>query len=278
MRKFLVIEDYLNKKINRLLIVASLPTENYHKRVLAICECGNRVEVVLGSVVRGHTKSCGCYNQELRSARGKVSNLKHGLTGTPEYKSWQHMLSRCYTETDHKYPIYGGRGIKVCDHWRNSFENFLGDMGKKPASSGLAKDHYTLGRIDNDKDYCPENCRWELPQQQADNRSMCKKITIDGITLNRQQWATKLGIKYDTVMSRVARGLDDITALTAPVIKKVFVPAVTIDGVTLSPLQWSIRLGIRPNAVRKRIRRGWSAYDAITTPMDLDKPNYKPKA
>lgn len=105
---------------------------------------------------------------EIRAAasewmRGNKSARKHGYSGTRLYKVWVMMKQRCYNPKNFKYPIYGGRGIKVCDRWLNSFEAFLEDMGERP--EGLQVD-----RIDNDGDYEPGNCRWSTAKEQANNR------------------------------------------------------------------------------------------------------------
>lgn len=139
--------------------------------------CGRKVEKVANEVKRGKCKSCGC-NQNL-------ATTTHGMTGTKMYHRWQGMIARCYRKTNSHYKSYGGRGIKVCERWRHSFENFLEDMGEPPFKDAQ------IDRIDNDKDYEPSNCRWATPLQNAHNKQKTKFKNI-----------TKYHNKYKVVIAR----------------------------------------------------------------------------
>ena len=123
------------------------------------CECGIEKEVIGGSLKSGKSKSCGCLSRDL--------TIKHGMEGTAVYNTWASMLTRCRNKNNAFYKNYGGRGISVCDSWLQ-FENFYADMGDKP--EGMS-----LDRINNDGNYCVENCKWSTPKEQANNRSNSKK-------------------------------------------------------------------------------------------------------
>jgi hypothetical protein len=123
------------------------------------------------------------------------------------------MKLRCY-DLDHKnHADYGGRGIVVCDRWRNSFENFLADMG-------LCPDGLMLDRIDNERNYEPGNCRWTDYKHQQRNRRSNTKLTFNGETLCIVEWAEKLGISQYTISMRLQRGWTTEKALTIPVMVK----------------------------------------------------------
>lgn len=105
----------------------------------------------------------------------------HGKRDSAEYNNWSAMKSRCYNKNFTHYSYYGGRGIKVCDRWLHSFNNFLEDMGEKPGKN------YTIDRIDNDSDYSPDNCRWATKKEQSRNSRLRKDNTSGhrGVSLNK---------------------------------------------------------------------------------------------
>ena len=188
--------DLKGKRFNRLLVIAYAETIGNERRKAAIwqcqCDCGNSTTARAGDLMSGKTQSCGCFGKERRLE----SLMSHGMSHTSTYNSWKAMKKRCNNPNGIDYKYYGGRGIKVCSRWKKSFINFLADMGEKPGD-------LTLERIDNNGDYCPENCNWATRKEQNRDQRTNRMITYGGATKCLTDWAKHLKIERTTVAYRL---------------------------------------------------------------------------
>jgi len=187
--------DLRRKKIGRLTVLdfdhkGGKNGRTYYYK--CICECGNEVikssQYLMGK--RNPHKSCGCWHREINIAASTTH--KHGSKSNKTYKTWVEMKLRCTNPNNTAYMNYGGRGIKVCDRWINSFENFLTDMGERPSTN------YSLDRIDHNGDYCPENCRWATRKEQCNNRRSNIMITYKGRTQSLKLWCDEFGLNFQS--------------------------------------------------------------------------------
>lgn len=166
---------------------------------LCQCDCGKMTTALTGHLNAGMRVSCGCRLAE--------SKRKHGLSHSPEYRAWENAKSRCRNPNNRKYSIYGGRGIQMCKRWLDSFENFYSDMGPRPSA------RYSLDRIDGNKGYEPENCRWATLDEQNNNRSFNRLIGLRGERVTVAQASKMTGIPHATIISRLSRGWTEEEAL-----------------------------------------------------------------
>lgn len=198
----------IGKKYGNLTVLHRNP--EYKKSVyICRCDCGNDSRVFGYNLLNGHTKSCGCQGAVFFK-HGHARKHSHSKT----YRAWSEMHSRTSginrSNIEKNRRTYKDRGIAVCERWE-SYENFLVDMGERP--EGLS-----LDRIDNDKPYSPENCRWASSEVQALNKQNTIRVTLDGVTMPLKTWCEKLNKPYGTVWYRIKVSKMDVeSALTTPI-------------------------------------------------------------
>ena len=229
------------------------------------CSCGNVGIVAMGNLRNGMSRSCGCLAKEITSRIKKI----HGMRHSPEWRIWSHMLERCRNPNCEKYYCYGGRGIKVCSRWLE-FVNFYADIGPRPSTK------HTLERIDNNGDYCPDNCRWATWDEQRRNKRTNHLLTYNGETQPVVEWAKHAVVKYKTFKQRIADKWPIERALFTPHISTNFsnrkgAHLLTFGGETKTISEWSKTIGIVSVALYARIRSGWSIERALTTPIKARK-------
>lgn len=197
-------KDLIGKRFERLTVVGKSEDRSKWK---CLCDCGNVTYVITSNLTRGNTKSCGCLQKEMASAAKKT----HGLRKHRLYHIYNHMIDRCTNHRNPSFPRYGGRGITVCNEWLNSFQDFA-----NWAFSNGYSDDLTIDRIDNNKGYSPDNCRWATMKEQSNNREGNRYVTINGETHTLMEWSEINHIKYMTIIMRISRGWTDEKAVSTP--------------------------------------------------------------
>lgn len=190
-------KDLTGKTMGRLLAVSPLPSmamPSGQKKSMWLCQCDccNKTSVSAGNLSTAQVLSCGC----LRNEKIGNLNLKHGLSTSSEYITWNRMLLRC-GDTSHKdFKNYGGRGITVCNRWK-SFENFIADMGRKPSPL------HSIERERNECGYGPGNCIWATRYEQSRNHRRNKRLMFEGKVMILSDWAREVGIGKTTLSQRI---------------------------------------------------------------------------
>ncbi len=199
------------KKGERIRDVAYLSessSRNKRRHCLFLCNCGEEFIANLSSVKTGNTNSCGC----LQKDRARQANTVHGFAGrkttSPMYKVWKNIKARCYNSNRDFWKDYGGRGITVCDKWIESPENFI-----KWASSNGYKNGLTIDRIDNNKGYSPDNCRFVTQKENSRNTRKNRFIEINGVSRCVSEWLEIKSIPRSTFYNRLKRGCSEYDAI-----------------------------------------------------------------
>jgi hypothetical protein len=209
--------DLTGKRFGRLLVLEMADKSDWKvlsgkKRVTFKCECDCGSKILCPSVflTSGKQKSCGCIRKEKEHFACKYSI----------HKTWDSMLMRCYNPNRKQYYLYGGRGIKVCDEWLGSnpkgFSNFYTwaiTHGYKEELLSNGRNNLTLDRIDCNKDYCPENCRWVTNAEQQRNKRINKEFEYDGITKTMLSWCQQYKLVWTDYYKLLRLGYDNKTIL-----------------------------------------------------------------
>lgn len=182
--------DLTGRQFDRWTVVRYGEKRNGNHLWWCRCHCGTEKLIYSGSLRRGLSRSCGCFWRDL------MHDVNKGLRKSPTYHSWDNMIGRCYRPSQPDYARYGGRGIEVCERWRESFRNFLEDMGEKPP--GTSVDRYP----NKDGNYEPGNCRWATAEQQQNNKENNVRVLFQGNEYSLKELATLLNIPETTLRNR----------------------------------------------------------------------------
>ena len=203
------IKDIAGERFGKLLVLSFSHINNRRAFWNCECECGTVKAIRSHDLLGSKVNSCGCLKVEQTRQR----NYKHGHSvrgaKTRAWDIWRGMTERCRNPNHSSWSNYGGRGVKVCPRWLE-FSNFLADMGEP-------EENFSLDRINNDEDYCPENCRWANRATQARNTNRNVMLTYNGKTQCLTDWAIEHGISRGTIEHRLKHNWSIKKALTTPV-------------------------------------------------------------
>ena len=217
-------------------------------KYLCRCSCENKTEKYIKkwNLIYGNTKSCGCLALELSAERKKV----HGEAGTRLYQIWTSMKGRCYNPNNEKYNDYGARNITVCDEWKDNYTSFRDWSYQNGYDDSLNWTECTIDRINNEKGYSPDNCRWTTVKIQGNNKRNNVVIEYNGVKKTASEWAREIGVDVHTIIQRYRQGRP-IEEVLAKNLKTVWIE---YNGKNHTIPEWVKITGIKKTTI-------WSRYD-----------------
>lgn len=184
------------QEIGNCTLIEEVSNRGWRRFAKFRCECGNEFVANIYDVKSGHTTSCGCGSHRFSLKRKADIHIYKS-----EYGAWCSIKGRCYNPKNEAYKNYGGRGIKVCQRWLDSFDAFLEDMGPKPSK------YHSIERIEVNGDYEPNNCCWATIAEQAKNKRNTRWLTGNGETLHLSEWSRRLGVSNGAILKRINSGM-----------------------------------------------------------------------
>ena len=211
--------DLTGKRVGRLTVIGRAANRSGRTYWECKCDCGNTATIQTSGLTGNRpTQSCGCLQKEatvkatteksviLKRSKYISSNFDYGDNAIkhPLRKIWMSMRQRCNNPNAANYHLYGGRGIKVCDRWNgdNGFENFVNDMGERPT------DKHSIDRIDVNRNYCPENCRWATRKEQENNKRNNNRVVLNGESITVSQLCETIAVNRNFIYQLLKRGVD----------------------------------------------------------------------
>jgi hypothetical protein len=254
--------DFTGKRFGKLVAIKQVgKNKSGYQLWLCKCDCGGESVVNYHNLKNNHTQSCGC----LRRERTIEANTIHGLRKTRLYRIWHHMRERCYYPKEKRYAQYGGRGIIVCDEWKNDFQAFYAW-----AIANGYKEDLSIDRIDVNGNYEPSNCRWVSQKKQCNNTRRNHLITYKGKTQSLAEWCDELKLDYSKTSNRI--NMYHWSAERAFEIKEnARYRYITYKGRTQTLKDWCLELGLKPKTVGARINRyGWTVERAFEEKVNVE--------
>lgn len=206
-------KNLINKRFGKLLVVEKSNIKSQKVYWKCLCDCGKTTHVTTSNLTCNRIKSCGCLKINKLIERSSI----HSKRNTKLYEVWKTIKQRCLNKNNYSYHNYGGRGIKICDEWKNDFMSFYNWSMENGYKEGL-----TIDRINNNGNYEPSNCRWTTRLVQCNNTRSNRYITINNETKTLADWCRIYDISYNLVKQRETRyNWDIIKAITTPVKHKI---------------------------------------------------------
>ena len=185
------------EKFGMFVVLSELPKRDNYRYILCRCECGSEIEIRLTSITSGASKSCGCLTRA--NDKNNLDTSTHGLSKHPLYKVYYGILRRCYDTSSQRYNDYGGRGIVMCEEWRNSFLSFYNWALANGWQRRLQIDRYP----NNDGNYEPSNCRIATSQQNSNNKRNTTKVKFNGENITVTDLARGTNIPRTTLRRKL---------------------------------------------------------------------------
>jgi hypothetical protein len=262
MQKILV-----GQRFGRLtVVIPHLKVEGEPKPMVIVrCDCGSPLkEVRKGHVANGAIASCGC-NRGFHT---------HGGTNTPEYRVWKAMRQRCHSPNSRMFRFYGAKGVTVCDRWRNSFQNFIDDMGERPSPQ------HSIERVDVELGYCPENCTWATREEQDRNRRDNVFVVYEGQRMVLTDAAEASGIPFNTLRARLERNWPPEQLFSASGTHHRMPPGtkfVVYQGAQMTVKEAAAASGVNAATLNGRIRKGWPEDQLFSPAVKGLRPGRRPQ-